>query len=311
MTIELAADEYTFKIKTGDTWYGNDGTIEGECDNWGFRTTGGDCTLNITEAGNYTFTVNVSDTSRLGVTITKAADVEDPTEAPTDAPVDEPTDAPTDAPTEAPTDAPTDAPTEAPTDAPENTVYFVNSGKWSKANAYAWNDGGSTASTWPGTAMTKTGDKAPNGCDVYTITYTKAYTNIIFNDGSSQTSDLTFEAGKYYDFATDKWYANLEDVPNTQPSGYTVYCVNSKNWSKVNAYVWNPNGAGWPGTAMTKTGDKSPKGYDVYSFTSTQKHGNIIFNNGSGTQTADLTFQSGQYFDLATNKWYTSLDAIK
>ena len=157
--------------------------------------------------------------------------------------------------------------------------------------------------------MTKTGEKAPNGSDVYSITFTTKYSNIIFNDGSSQTEDLTFEAGKYFDFASGKWYASLDEISSAQPTGYTVYCVNSKNWSKINAYVWNPNGAGWPGSAMTKTGEKSSKGYDVYSFTSVQKHGNVIFNNGS-SQTDDLTFQAGQYFDLASGKWYTSLDQI-
>ena len=217
------------------------------------------------------------------------------TVAPTDTPVVEPT-----------TVAPTVAPTEPPVTT-EYTVYFVNSGKWSKVNAYVWSP---ELSTWPGTAMTKTGEKAPNGADVYSLTVSETYDNIIFNDGSSQTSDLTFEVGKYYDYATGKWYAALDEISDEQPTGYTVYCVNSNNWSKINAYVWNPNGAGWPGAAMTKTGEKAANGADIYSITFAENHGNIIFNNGS-SQTADLTFQAGQYYDLATNKWYASAADIK
>ncbi len=157
--------------------------------------------------------------------------------------------------------------------------------------------------------MTKTADKAPNGADVYSITFTTNYANIIFNDGSSQTSDLTFMAGQYYDYATSKWYAKLADIPSAQPTGYTVYFVNSGNWSTVNAYVWNPSGGSWPGTKMTKTGQKSSKGYDIYSITFSQNHGNIIFNNGS-SQTADLTFTAGQYYDYNTKKWYANANTI-
>ena len=236
-------------------------------------------------------------------------ETEEPTVEETEIPTEEPTQEVTEEPTEKPTEQPTEKPTEKPTEppVPTYTAYFVNSGKWSKVNAYAWSP---ENAAWPGKAMTKTADKAPNGADVYSITFTTNYANIIFNDGSSQTSDLTFQSGQYYDFATSKWYAKLSDIPSAAPTGYTVYCVNSKNWSTINAYVWNPNAASWPGSAMTKTGEKSPKGYDVYSFTSVQKHGNIIFNNGS-SQTDNLTFQAGQYFDLSTNKWYANLADIK
>ncbi len=231
---------------------------------------------------------------------------DEPTEEPTDEPTEEPTDEPTEEPTEEPTDEPTEEPTEKPTEAPTYTAYFVNSGKWSKVNAYAWDPANAA---WPGQAMTKTADKAPNGADVYTITFKTNYANIIFNDGSSQTSDLKFQAGQYYDYATGKWYAKLSDIPAAAVTGYTVYCVNSKNWSTVNCYVWGPNGASWPGTKMTKTGEKSSKGYDIYSFNSVQNHTNCIFNNGS-SQTSDLKFTAGQYFDLATGKWYADASTI-
>ena len=157
--------------------------------------------------------------------------------------------------------------------------------------------------------MTKTGETAPNGADVYSMTFTTAHGNLIFNNGSSQTPDLTFEDGKYYDYLTAKWYAKLDDIPAEKPAGFTIYCVNSKNWSKINAYVWGPNAAGWPGDTMTKSGEKSSKGFDIYEITFNENHTNVIFNNGS-SQTADLTFQAGQYFDLNTGKWYANADTI-
>ncbi|MBQ6626447.1 MAG: starch-binding protein, partial [Ruminococcus sp.] len=237
----------------------------------------------------------------------------DPTEKPTEAPSSEEPSSEEES-SEAPSseepsseEESSEAPTEKPTEAPTYVAYFVNSGKWSKVNAYAWDPANAA---WPGQAMTKTADKAPNGADVYTITFKTNYANIIFNDGSSQTSDLKFQAGQYFDYATGKWYAKLSDIPAATVTGYTVYCVNSKKWSTVNCYVWGPNGASWPGAKMTKTGEKSSKGYDIYSFNSVQNHTNCIFNNGSGSQTADLKFTAGQYFDLATGKWYADASTI-
>ena len=81
----------------------------------------------------------------------------------------------------------------------EETVYFINTKKWSAVKAHAW--GGTAAGTaWPGLATTKEAEKIAN-YDVYSFTAkVGAYKNVIFNNNGagSQTPDLVWTAGKYY-----------------------------------------------------------------------------------------------------------------
>jgi predicted alpha/beta superfamily hydrolase len=81
----------------------------------------------------------------------------------------------------------------------------------------------------------------------------------------------------------------------------TVYFSNNKNWTSVNAYLYNSTTgstlAEWPGRAMTyvKTNNE---GEQVYSITAdVTKYDRIIFNNGS-EQTTDtpITKASSGYF---------------
>ncbi len=64
------------------------------------------------------------------------------------------------------------------------TIYFDNTAKWGKVNAYCWDAGGKAMSTWPGTGMTLVEG------NIYSIEVPSNYVNIIFNNGSSQTKDL-------------------------------------------------------------------------------------------------------------------------
>ncbi len=68
--------QYKFKVynMSTATWYGNGGTIDDACSDWGFRT-GKDSTVFNATGGVYKFTVNVADTSRLGVTIERIGDL--------------------------------------------------------------------------------------------------------------------------------------------------------------------------------------------------------------------------------------------
>ena len=86
-----------------------------------------------------------------------------------------------------------------PEPAPEpttETVYFINAKKWAKVNVYAWTTDPIVA--WPGAAATKEAEQIA-GYDVYSYTLDAgAAANVIFNNGSSQTPDLVWTAGKYY-----------------------------------------------------------------------------------------------------------------
>ncbi len=69
-------------------------------------------------------------------------------------------------------------------------VYFTNIPNWSKVNAYVWT-GSTPKVSWPGETMTYV-ETNSQGQKIYKITLeTGKYTNIIFNDGSTQTVDLS------------------------------------------------------------------------------------------------------------------------
>ena len=69
-------------------------------------------------------------------------------------------------------------------------VYFTNVNNWSTVNVYMWNASGNNAN-WPGVAMSYV-ETNSIGQKIYKTTVERnKYTNIIFNNGSSQTVDLT------------------------------------------------------------------------------------------------------------------------
>lgn len=101
----------------------------------------------------------------------------------------------------------------------------------------------------------------------------------------------------------------------------TIYFVNTDEWETVNVYAWAGSGASeiknaeWPGEKLLSPVDNIG-GYDVYAFTSGAGYEKLIFNNGSGTQTDDLTWTADKYYVYygQTSKdpddWYTK-DAVE
>ena len=77
--------------------------------------------------------------------------------------------------------------------------------------------------------------------------------------------------------------------PTTTPvSSNYIYYRNTNSWTKVYAYYWSTSNTSmtvWPGVEMTKVED------DVYRIEVPEDAQYIIFNNGSGTQTGDITLQ--------------------
>ena len=78
--------------------------------------------------------------------------------------------------------------------------FFEAPTTWSNIKCYTWTGSTSFDGNWPGKACTQVGVR--NGMKVwkwsYSGTKTTAPANIIFNDGSNQTGDLTFKNGGYY-----------------------------------------------------------------------------------------------------------------
>lgn len=87
----------------------------------------------------------------------------------------------------------------------EVCAFFEAPTSWTTVKAYAWNGSAEFCGSWPGIACSKVGTN--NGHNVWKWTYNGTWTfepaHIIFNDGkqnnASQTSDLDFRNGGYYD----------------------------------------------------------------------------------------------------------------
>jgi glycosidase len=174
------------------------------------------------------------------------------------------------------------------------TVYFKKPSNWNAAvRIYYWGTTGSAPTvTWPGVAMT-------SDCGSwykYTFPSTVSASNLIFNDGSSQTADLSSTAGiRYYDGA---WLSG--EPANRCPTGMTVYFKPPTNWTTApKIHYWNavPTGSAanttWPGLTMVADANGFYK-YTIVGATAV----NIVFNNGNGgngNQTADLLNKSNGY----------------
>ena len=200
----------------------------------------------------------------------------------------------------------------------EQAVFFENSANWGGTiRAWVWSDSKNfTGGTWPGQACTYLG----NGIWKWTYTGTdKISGGVIFNNGSSQTQNLTWVNGGYYNangyVKTIDGAGEIPDNPETPdnpsdaPSGdeyvWTAY-YRGTNWgtSTVYTYVWDAGNSNkqylgaWPGTKMTQNAD----GMWEMSFTTTDKLVSpmIIFNNGQSggsNQTADLVFVNNGIYE--------------
>ena len=183
------------------------------------------------------------------------------------------------------------------------TVYFINTGKWSVVNLHRW--GGTAAGTsWPGEAMTKTGEKIGE-YDVYSFTAKQGdFANVIFtnkNTGSDQTADLTWTAGKYYIYnygGKSGWYTKAEAeellVVPVVTHDIVVKAVAPEVWNSgtISIHYWgdgisataNPVATEKEGNWNKYTIKEVPEGTSV----------NVIFINGTGwngnaNQTANIT----------------------
>ncbi len=103
----------------------------------------------------------------------------------------------------------------------EFNVYFDNStANWSKVNVYGWN--GVNFGGWPGSEIT---EKTAEGYYKVTVkdTQSPAGANIIFNDGSAQTTDLVWQDNAVYNQnGFSHTYGETPEIPSTETLTYNV-----------------------------------------------------------------------------------------
>ena len=134
--------------------------------------------------------------------------------------------------------------------------------------------------TWPGVQMSSTEN------NVYGTKIPADAKYIIFsNGGDSKTEDLTLSGlNKLYNNGTWTNYGTQTD-PDEPTTSY-IYYKNTNNWNDVYAYYWSDSStklSTWPGVKMTSVGN------GVYRLEVSADATYIIFNNGNGSQTGDLT----------------------
>ena len=144
------------------------------------------------------------------------------------------------------------------------------------------------------------------------------YTAAISTDVTELTVVRMLPSGKYYNafsfsvsasyncYTTDSGLSSVSDS-NIQTGGgnedvttITVYFSNNYGWSNVYAYTWggSENTSSWPGDAMTYV-ETNKYGEKIYKIEIAADVTGLIFNNGSGTQTVDITSVSdGQGYYL-------------
>ncbi|MCL1942393.1 MAG: starch-binding protein [Candidatus Azobacteroides sp.] len=180
------------------------------------------------------------------------------------------------------------------------TIKWKNDQGWSSMNLYAWDSNGTLLEGWPGTVMT------PDGDGWYSYTFNTAPVNVIFNDGTNQTMDIT-------GVSSDKCYSiNAETTTNSggttvntvseltdcsggtvEPTSFTVRWKDDQNWGTMYLYAWEMGGAPdllgeWPGMQVFPDGS----GWYSYTFENVSPLG-IIFNQGEGgSQTVNMEYVS-------------------
>lgn len=200
---------------------------------------------------------------------------------------------------------------------------YINCSNPSEYNLWAWADGFQKFSNWPGSTIQNLdgpitiGDKQWYVCPIK-----KNYSNKKFKfskNGSEESSE--------YDLNTDMFviYPNYQDVTenykgylnesstSTLPSCitpmhdcYYFYFVDDGGFDSPFAWVWNNttvySGSSWPGEALVDVVGTDQNGNLIYRWTyygDKPEPANVIFSNNGNSQTADLDFVNGGYYNSA------------
>ncbi len=193
-------------------------------------------------------------------------------------------------------------------------IQFTNNDGWEAVFAYAYNDNGDLLGSWPGTQMTDMGDNGYGQHNFSADVPTNA-SYIIFNngsgvyDGGQQTVDIPYDnevTGWYLVEGTDENGKRLVGSWREGNDTVTVLFTNNKGWGSVNIHYWGGSSSSeCPGVAMTLSGTND-YGEQQFSATIPADTTGIVFNDGNGSQTANIDFsgQTGFYLtEQSYGKW--------
>lgn len=159
-----------------------------------------------------------------------------------------------------------------------STLYFFNSRQWSTVEAVVGN------TTYD---CTNTGD------GWWKVTIPASEFKVVFTDGTNKSDkfSITASSGKYMTGESDALYSTKTEAENDIGVVTTsVYFYNTDVWSTVKAYAWLSSGTqifgDWPGVTAKNEGDYWWRA-DVKLLS--DQDFSIIFNNGNGTQTVDVS----------------------
>ena len=180
------------------------------------------------------------------------------------------------------------------------TYYFDVTGYAAPAVAYTYNADGSVISfSHPVTQVEGNIYSIEVTADVGIVQLCDAEDNIIGGMGI----DLPTDGSNLYTYSTGLWSVYGEE-PEAEP--ITVYFENTEGWTTVNAYYWigNTGMTTWPGDAMTHLAD------NIWFIKIPAEAQYIIFNNGAGSQTADLTIPTdgSNCYTYGTGTWSTYVE---
>ena len=205
----------------------------------------------------------------------------------------------------------------------DGTIKFTDSMNWGTVYAYFYStSSGTCGAEWPGSTMTWY-ETNPFGQGNYQITIPSGATHVVFNNGgSSQTVDLSVSGveGYYLDGSQTEgkyngtaWDSSAMEGGSTGggstgggstggSTGGQIKFTDSLSWGTVYAYFYSTSsgtcGSEWPGSTMTwYENNFEGKGNYQISIPSGATH--VVFNNGNGAQTVDLSLSGveGYYLD--------------
>ena len=191
------------------------------------------------------------------------------------------------------------------TQAGERTLYFDNTATgWDEVYIYYWSEVNGQMQIWPGVKMDRIGDT-----QLYKYVVPADAEQVIFNNGQggagNQTGDMLIP-GDGYVYNNGVWseYGKTDDTDML-----TLFFDNVDGWENVYAHYWHYTsltdssqsmGTAWNGVPMTKVEGTG----SLYTIQVPKEMTMVIFNDGTGNQTADLqilgdnsTYRSGTWYD--------------